>query len=289
MPTPRRDLGTVPYSFSIVGVQKAGTSTLMAMIHRHREVARSPRKELHYFDDESRDWSDPDHSDYVCPKGRAAHLVAGDSTPLYIFWPHALQRMHDHNPDMRLIAIYRDPLERVFSQWSMNRGRRPRRTADWPDYIHEVRPDSLPDELPTGELLERYPLASGVVRGYYGQQLERGLGVFPREQWLLLDFRTMLADHVSTMHQVTDHLGLSRFNKDPQLLHKMGVPPRVEGTAPTGADLQGLAELYAEDLSLFERLSGLDVSAWPTTRILAGDLDPAELADKLGRKVATPD
>ncbi len=286
MPTPRRDHGTVPYTFSIVGVQKAGTSTLMAMIHRHRQVARSPRKELHYFDDEARDWSDPDHSDYVCPKGRKAHVAAGDSTPLYIFWPQALRRMHDHNPDMRLIASYRDPLERVFSQWSMNRGRRPGRTADWPDYIREVRPASLPEELPSGDLLERYPAASGVVRGFYGEQLERGLDIFPREQWLLLDFRTMLADHVATMSRVTDHLGIKPFKEDPKLLHKMGVPPLVEGTAPTGADLQGLAELYAEDLTQFERLSGLDVSAWPTRRILDGDLEPAELADKLGRKVA---
>lgn len=281
----RRDLGTVPYTFSIVGVQKAGTSTLMAMIHRHPQVARSPRKELHYFDDESRDWTAPDNSDYVVPRRRPKHRIAGDSTPLYIFWPHALERMHAHNPDMRLVAVFRDPIERVFSQWSMNRGRRPRLTPDWPDYIRTERHATLPGSLPTGISVDRYPALSGVIRGYYGQQLERGLGIFPREQWLLLSFREMLADHGTAMDRMTDHLGVERFAETPELLHKMGVWPKVEGTAPTGADIAGLAELYAADLELFARLSGIDVSTWPTRRILDGDLDPAELAEKLGTKI----
>ena len=201
----RRTTGVVPYTFSIVGVQKAGTSTLMAMIHRHQQVARSPRKELHYFDNEARDWSDPDTSDYVCPRTRKRQRIAGDSTPLYIFWPHALQRMHDHRPETRLIAIFRDPIERVFSQWSMNRGRRPQLTPDWPTYIQTQRHKTLPDSLPTDIHVSRYPALSGVVRGFYGQQLERGLGIFPREQWLLLSFREMLADHKATLNRVTEH------------------------------------------------------------------------------------
>jgi hypothetical protein len=281
----RRSTGVVPYTFSIVGVQKAGTSTLMAMIHRHQQVARSPRKELHYFDNESRDWSDPDTSDYVCPRTRKRQRIAGDSTPLYIFWPQALQRMYDHRPEMRLIAIFRDPIERVFSQWSMNRGRRPQLTPDWPTYIQTQRHATLPDSLPSDIHVSRYPALSGVVRGFYGQQLERGLSIFPREQWLLLSFREMLADHESTLGRVTEHLGLRDYAKPPELLHRMGVWQGVQGTPVTGEDLEGLAELYAEDLQLFERLSGIDVSTWPTRRILTGEQDPAELAERLSKKV----
>jgi hypothetical protein len=65
----------------------------------------------------------------------------------------------------------------------------------------------------------------------------------------------------------------------------MGVWQGVQGTPVTGEDLKGLAELYAEDLQLFERLSGIDVSTWPTRRILAGEQDPAELAERLSKKV----
>ena len=281
---PSRDLGHVPYTFSIVGVQKAGTSTLMAMIHRHPQVARSPRKELHYFDDESRDWGRSDGSDYVCPKGRRRHRIAGDSTPLYIFWPQALERMRAFRPDMRLIAVFRDPIERVFSQWSMNRGRRPRMTPDWPEYLHTHRHQSLPRELPDGVGGRRYAALSGVVRGYYGQQLERGFDVFPRDQWLLLSFREMLADHGAALDRVTDHLGIRPYEKAPELLHKMGVWPNVQGTAPRAEDVEALAEVYASDLALFSRLSGIDVSTWPTQRVVDGGLDPAEFAGRLAAK-----
>ena len=47
-----------------------------------------------------------------------------------------------------------------------------------------------------------------------------------------------------------------------------------------------LAELYAADLALFERLSGLDTSAWPTRLVIDGALDPAELAARFATKVA---
>jgi len=279
------DLGTVPYTFSIVGVQKAGTTTMTAMINRHPEVARAPRKELHYFDDETRSWDQPDTSDYVCARQRPRQRIAGDSTPLYMFWPHALERMHAHNPAMRLITCFRDPLERVFSQWSMLRGRYPRATADWPRYITELRPTSLPDTLPDGVPWTKVAARSGIARGFYGDQLERGFAVFPRDQWLLLDFRSMLADHASALGRITTHLGISDFRRVPELLHRMGQPPRVEGTAPTAGDMAGLAELYADDLDKFVHLSGLQVADWPTRRILDGRLDAGEFADRLARKI----
>jgi hypothetical protein len=39
---------------------------------------------------------------------------------------------------------------------------------------------------------------------------------------------------------------------------------QVPGTAPTADDLARVAEVYAKDLALFEELSGIDTSAWPT-------------------------
>jgi hypothetical protein len=46
-----------------------------------------------------------------------------------------------------------------------------------------------------------------------------------------------------------------------------------------------LTDIYADDLELFASLSGFDVSDWPTARIAAGTLDPADLAAELARKV----
>ena len=46
----------LPFTFSIVGVQKAGTSTLQWMLNQHPEVARPPRKEMGWFDVDETTW-----------------------------------------------------------------------------------------------------------------------------------------------------------------------------------------------------------------------------------------
>ena len=50
-------------------------------------------------------------------------------------------------------------------------------------------------------------------------------------------------------------------------------------------DLASLAQLYAGDLAHFRDLSGLDVDAWPTVRILSGRMSPADLAERFAARV----
>ena len=95
----------------------------------------------------------------------------------------------------------------------------------------------------------------------------------------------MLADFEQTVHRTTDFLELPRFERVPPLKNWHAGAEQIPGTAPTADDLARLAELYAKDLALFEELSGIDTSAWPTRLVLDGDLDPGELAARFARKV----
>lgn len=278
--------GRLGYSFSIVGCQKSGTSTLSGTISQHRLVCRPPRKEAHFFNNEDYDWAHPDYErDYTAPRRSRVHAMVGDSTPVYIMWPGALERMRAYKPDMPLIAVFRDPVERLFSHWTMLRTRHP----DWPDwsgFITEFRPTTFPLTLPTDVRAMRYKHLSGVARGFYGAQLEHGFTVFGREQWLLLEFRSLLRDYDETVDRVTDFLELPRFEQKPPLRNRYAGADLVPGTAPTADEISGLVELYADDLALFARLSGIDTTAWPTSRILAGDMEPGELAERFAAKVA---
>ena len=285
-PEPETDLGRMRYNFSILGVQKSGTSTLSGTISQHRLVCRPPRKEAHFFNDEEYDWAHPDYErDYTAPRRAKVHTMVGDSTPVYLFWPNALERMRAYDPDLPLIAVFRDPIERLFSHWTMLRTRHPD-WPDWPVFLTEFRPTSLPASVPTDVKPMRYKHMSGIARGYYGAQLDRGFSVFDRSQWLLLEFRSMLSSFDASVDRATDHLGLPRFDRHPPLRNRYAGASVVTGTAPSASDLVSLAQLYAADLAVFDQLSGLDTSDWPTTRILAGTLDPEELAVKLATKVA---
>lgn len=277
------ELGRQRYTFSIVGVQKAGTSTLSSLLDTHVNIARAPRKELRYFDDDSVDWARTDHASYAVPRRRRVHRHLGDASPRYLVWPHALERMHAYDPGMRLIAMFRDPVDRVFSHWVMTRSREGESGPDWPQFISwrpERFPTEIPDELGGPQARRRFRLANGVVRGYYGSQLRRGFEVFGREQWLLMDFTAFLADHEGHLDAATDHLDLPRFTRHPPLKHLMAATEAVTGTAPTGEDLRVLADALAGEVAEYAALSGLPVDHWTTTRLLAGTLDADEQAHR---------
>lgn len=265
---------SVPISFAVVGVQKAATSTLYAMLVRHPRIVGGPQKELRFFI-EHRDWDDPDYSSYRRPRPKPSTDLAGDATPAYLFWPRALDRMHAYRPEMRLVATFRDPVERACSQWAMERVRH-EDYPDLPEAIARYGADPLPESLPeanSGPALQR----SLFARGRYGAQVERGLAVFPRDQWLFLEFRELLAEHRRTLDLTTDHLGIDRFRRHPDLLQRSATPTRNPGTAPTVAALDRLVAGYADDLALFEQLTRVDTSSWPTRRVLSGELPIEEL------------
>ncbi|MEO5851732.1 MAG: sulfotransferase [Nocardioides sp.] len=288
-------LGTLPITFAIVGVQKGATSMIDLLLSYHRQVAakRVPaqdgpswygsNKELHFFDDEALDWDHPDYRTYARLQTKPHHKIAGDSTPSYLFWPHALERMHAYDARMRLVASFRDPVERAFSQWCMGRSR-PRPFPPFSECLERYDDASLLDRIPDSMGRWEPHRASMVVRGLYGAQLRRGLDIYPREQWLLLSFDDFIADYQAVLDRLTDHLGVHRYRRYPLLPHNP-TPPVAAGAAPTAEELERLAHRYADDLAEFERLSGIDVSAWPTRRITDGSMDAAELAEKFSRKI----
>lgn len=277
-----RSSESVPIRFAVVGVQKAATSTLYAMLVRHPRIVGGPQKELRFFF-EDQDWDHPDYSSYCRPLRGAGADLAGDATPAYLFWPGALQRMRDYRADMLLMATFRDPVERACSQWAMERSRH-RDYPDLPEAIATYGADPLPESLPESRpspALQR----SLFARGRYGAQVERGLALFPRGQWLFLEFRELLSDHEHTLDRATDHLGLERFERYPDLVQRSATPTRNVGSAPTVAALDLLLQGYADDLALFERLTDVDTSSWPTRRVLSGQLTIEEFHARICAKL----
>ncbi len=301
---PPPEIARIPITYSIVGVQKAATSTMHTMLGKHPEVAPTfqrneakaekwhfAHKELHFFDDEARDWAHPDYSDYFGSALTPEQRIAGDATPSYIFWPGAMDRMHGFDPAMKLIASFRDPIERTFSQWSMGR----KRANKYPEFTEAIRLYDRPeffDGVPTGSGKWTVHRQSMVIRGLYGEQLTRAFTRFPRERWLLLSFHDFVADYAAGLDAITDFLGLRRFAGLPgghPPLRTNPTPADQDGVPPSEADIGYLVERFSPDLATFEQLSGMDISAWPTRRIERGEMTPRELVEKFARKFVRDD
>lgn len=289
------DPSFLPVSIILGGVQKGASGTLHALLVRHRHVARHGTKERHFFDDDSRDWSQPDYATYgTVPRPDQAGLArrAIDSTPSYFFWPGAMERIAAYDahlaatggPEVQVVLCFRDPIERAFSQWTMLTDKLDA-SREYPGFGELIRMRTPGvHEVPPGWTKRDARQYSVVSRGLYGAQLKRALDLLPRERMLLLRFDDVVADPAAALDTMTDFLGLHRFGRAIDERPRNSHERRLDAAPPTGADLRLLADTYADDLATFTRLSGIDTSTWSTTRIVEGDLDPEELADRLARK-----
>ena len=95
-------------------MQKGGTTTLQLLLDQHPEVWLPSKKELHFF---SLHYSHGAQWYSGCFVDAKANQCCGEITPYYIFHPHAPQRIAELLPDVRLIVLLRDPVERCLSQY----------------------------------------------------------------------------------------------------------------------------------------------------------------------------
>ena len=241
-----------PLELVIAGVQKAGTTTLFEYLRRHPDLAAPDQKELHLFDDETRDWSLQPQIDAAFGDRTGRRFEA---TPIYLFWPRALERLRAHNPRLKLILIFRDPIERAYSHWRMESARGDE-TLPFSVAIRDGR-----DRLRT-EFSRRHH--SYVERGFYGRQLRHALDLFHREQLLLLSLDDLASDPQETLRTIATFAGIAPFEPQQPPLHvrPTGNTKQHPASQIDPADAHYLANLFAEDLATFTALSYLDTSRW---------------------------
>ena len=96
-----------------LGTQKGGTTTLHELLSAHPEVFLPAAKELHYFDlqpQQTPHWYKQHFSEAELDQ------CCGEITPFYLFHPAAPKRIQALLPDVKLVVLLRDPVERALSQ-----------------------------------------------------------------------------------------------------------------------------------------------------------------------------
>jgi hypothetical protein len=123
----RRGLGWLGYhsrpSFIIIGAQKAGSTAMFTMLGQHPQIVAPKYKELDFFNGLGIQYGDflTYHSMFPLPYRLTSGKITYQGTPNYLHSPDCPQRIYDYAPDMKLIAVFRDPVARAYSSWTMYR------------------------------------------------------------------------------------------------------------------------------------------------------------------------
>lgn len=120
-------------TFMIIGAGKSGTTSLYEYLLQHPQIHMSPVKETNFFalrgqkveqEDTSEDqmyhypWSVTSDEAYIdLFKEGASKNARGEVSPMYLYHPEAPGRIHELLPEVKLIAILRQPAERLYSRY----------------------------------------------------------------------------------------------------------------------------------------------------------------------------
>ncbi len=188
--------------FVCIGAMRCGTSTLWEMLSRHESIYLPKRKELHFFDDREGFYQRGVEAYAAHFEQARPEQIPGESTPCYMYYEEACERLWRTLPEARLVAILRDPVVRAWSHYwyEVRRGR---------EYLSaEAAFRREPARLASGgyEARNRY---SYLGRGRYHEQLRRFERRFSREQLCVVFFEELVADPEAVMARVFRHIGVA--------------------------------------------------------------------------------
>jgi len=146
------------------------------------------------------------------PALRTAKQLTFDSAPYYIFHPAAPARTAADPPDVKIIALLRDPARRAFSHCVHERSRGRERSSfeqalQAEDGRLQGEEQRLRDQVDYNSFThQRF---SYRARGHCAEQLERWLKSFDRERILILKSEDLFADPTTELERVWAFLNIA--------------------------------------------------------------------------------
>ncbi len=243
--------------FMIIGAQKCGTTALASFLGEHPDISMSSRKEVHLFDAPDIDQLsshqiDARYSGYFeNSKGR----LLGEATPIYCYFEEIAPRLRDYHPELKLIVLLRDPVERAYSHYLMERERQqeslPYALALLAEKIRLSR-DKNKYQHDSAHRLHSYR-----ARGLYAQQIKNLYRHFSQHQVLLLSTTALREHHADTLNSIWRFLEI-----DPVAVAAEEVFARHSQTGDVPVSSFFLRKSFRADLRALQSLVDFSVREW---------------------------
>jgi len=225
--------------FIIIGAQKSGTSSLFAYLSQHPQLLPSFKKEVHFFDgglspeidnyEKGEAWY---RAHFPLRKEVKGHLKTFEASPLYIFNPLTPKRIFEFLPEVKLIAILRNPTERAISHY-FHEKRKGRETLRIHDALQEEEKRLASIAKNQDYKNEAFKSYSYKGRGLYEHQIKRYFDYFPMNQILVFNSEKLFINPDNALRQVFEFVGVDIDFKVRDLRprriakNKTEIPPKV--------------------------------------------------------------
>ncbi|MDQ3693514.1 MAG: sulfotransferase domain-containing protein [Chloroflexota bacterium] len=239
-----------PPGFIIIGAQKGGTTSLHRYLTEHPDVGGSVRKEVHFFSwfyAKGMDW----YLAHFPQQGK--HAVVGEASTSYVSDPEVPARVREAVPEVKLIVLLRNPIDRAYSQYQMN----VRKEFEPLSFEEAIAAELERLRAAPDRSSEQWRHASYLTRGLYADQLTRWLAVFPREQLLVLQSEAFFARPQEGLARSLEFLGQQPWQPPEYEVYNLG----TYGGGMGDATRARLAEYYAPHNQRLYDMMGIDYGA----------------------------
>ncbi|TKK67978.1 sulfotransferase domain-containing protein [Ilyomonas limi] len=182
-------------NFLVIGVEKGGTTWLHAQLKKHPDVFLPPTKEIHFFNKYNSNGIAHDYFQFGLDwyleffKEYNGQKAIGEVTPMYICDPEAPARIKATLPNVKLIAMLRNPVQRAYSHYWMAKQKSHTTLASFKEVIEQKEP--------------RF-----IERGLYYKQLKTYYELFDPQQILILFSEEVFKNPEYWLAQVCRFLGV---------------------------------------------------------------------------------
>jgi hypothetical protein len=188
-PVPRVDRDRLP-TFMIIGAAKSGTTSLHYYLDQHPQISMSSPKETNFFQ----------RSDYRAALGeyqrcfRNGHDARGEASHRYTCFPcvpHIPERISSVLPDLKLIYLVRDPVDRAEAHYN----------EQFAGGFTELTIEEAFTNLDQS-------MAPWICASKYATQIERYMEHFPRSNLMIVDASDLRFDRRKTIESLFSFLGV---------------------------------------------------------------------------------
>ena len=192
----------------IIGAGRSGTTTLYKYLESHKDVCFSDIKEVHYFsvNDLYERGENYYHSFWKHCENEKLKVAA--DTYLLID-KKAPERIAAYNPNMKIIAILREPAERAWSsfQYAVNNGYIPENMS----FIKSAEEEDF--HIKNSDITVRNNLCN-VWQSMYFEHISYWSEFFPRKNILILKTSDLKNNLDFILKQLSDFLEIDCFNEN---------------------------------------------------------------------------